>query len=275
MFGQQYLVSGCGYDKVTVIDRNGKLYWSFDVPGADCNDAEETSEGDILMAYKHGAMLVSRDKTVKWDYKVDFPNEEMYTATQLSDGNFLLACCGTPSRIIELNAKGKVISELLYDTGITNVHSQFRQIEKTVRGTYIIPLMGQGSVREISSDGKVVKEFHTGGTPFQVSVLDNGNWLVACGDGHNVVELDSENGQIVKCIDNENQSECRLNFVAECTRLDNGNTLMANWGGHDNSNIVTPIIIEFDNDNNISWSLYSSTDVFRISSVSLIDKEFK
>lgn len=271
---QEYLVAGCGYDRVSVINKQGDVIWSKPVPGSDCNDAEITSDGCILLAYKYGAMLVNRDKKIMWNIEVDYPNEEMYTATQLENGNYLLACCGLPSRIMEVNHDGKIIKELKYDTGIKNVHSQFRQIVRTAKNTYIIPVMGKGVIREISAEGKLLREVKVGGTPFQVNVLKNGNWLIAGGDGGMVIEIVPETAQVVRRIDNSNFKLCKLKFVAECRVLENGNILVANWAGHDRSNQEAPIVLEIDTDNNMVWSLYANSDIYRISTLSLIDKSF-
>lgn len=267
---QKYLVSGCGYDKISIVDRSGNIFWSYDVPGSDCNDAEITDKGNVLLAYKYGAMLVDIQKNVLWNFKVDYPNEEMYTATQLTNGNFLLACCGLPARIIEIDHECNVINEVVYDTGIKDIHSQFRQIIKTDTGTYIIPIMGNGTVREITSDGKILRELYVGGTPFQTTILNNGNWLVSCGDGHKIVEISPKDGSIKRTIDNNNLYGCKLKFVAECSVMENGNILVANWDGHDVNGDKSPAIIEIDTDNNIVWSLYSSNHLYRISTLSII-----
>lgn len=268
---QEYLISGCGYDKVAVINRDGDILWSYKVPGADCNDAEVTNNGNVLLAYKYGAMLVDSTKNILWDIKVNYPDEEMYTATQMEDGHFLLACCGNPSRIMEVDTDGKVLKELKYDTGLKEVHGQFRQIVKTEGGTYIIPIMSKGVIREMTDCGNLVREIEVGGTPFQVSVLNNGNWLVAGGDGSMIVEVSPRDGKKVRIIDNDNFKECRLKFVAECTALDNGNILVANWDGHHMNEEKSPAIIEISPDNKLVWSLGTDSKIYRISTLSLIN----
>lgn len=148
---EKLLVSGCGWKQVSILDKaSGKIEWTHPLqPGEDCNDVELTTEGNILYAYTTGARLINRQQEVLWDFKAD-EKEELYTATQLTDGKYLLALCGNPSRIIELSADGKPIYELTFDTSIADVHSQFRQIVKTPENTYLIPLMGRGEVIEMS-----------------------------------------------------------------------------------------------------------------------------
>lgn len=272
---EQYLIAGCGMDKVAVIDRKGEIFWEIPVEKADCNDAEITREGNVLFGYKYGAKLVGRNQHVIWDYPVEFPKEEMYTATQLHNGNYLLACCGKPARILELDGQGKVVHELKYDTGVENVHGQFRQIIQSPSDTYILPIMGKGVVREISRYGKVIREAKVEGNPFQVSLLKDGNWLVACGDGHSWVEVNPEKNEIVKRVGERDLPFCKLQFVAELTRIKNGHTLVANWNGHDRKDQAQPIAFEIDKNNQLIWAIYPTEEIKRISTLSPVKNKFK
>lgn len=272
---EQYLIAACGMDKVAVIDRKGEIFWETPVEKADCNDAEITREGNVLFGYKYGAKLVDRTQRVIWDYPVEFPNEEMYTATQLRNGNYLLACCGKPARIIELDGQGKVVYELKYDTGVEDVHSQFRQIVQSKKGNYILPIMGKGVVREISRDGKLIREVKVEGNPFQISLLKGGNWLVACGDGHSWIEVNPAKNEIVKRVGERDLPFCKLQFVAELTRMKNGHTLVANWNGHDPKDQTQPIAFEIDKNNHLIWAIYPTEKIKRISTLSPVKKKFK
>ena len=130
--------------------KTGEIEWSHPLnKGEDCNDVEITREGNILYAYTSGARMITRDQQTVWDFKAK-KGEELFTATQLPSGHYMLAICGTPSRIIELDPQGHPVEEIKFDTSITGVHDQFRQIVKTPQNTYLIPLMGKGEVVEMT-----------------------------------------------------------------------------------------------------------------------------
>lgn len=263
---EQYLVAGCGLDKAAIINRSGEILWETPVAGSDCNDAEMTKEGNILMAYGRGAKLVTLDQQTLWDYKVEKP-EEMHGATQLKNGNYLLACCGQPARIIELSPKGEVVKEFSYDTGIQNIHSQFRQVSKTSKGTYLIPLFRTSTVVEVNDRGELLREVKAEGNPFQVTVLKNKNWLVACGDGHSLIEVNPQTGQVANRVGERDLEFCKFQFVAETRRLKNGNTLVVNWNGHDREDKKQPILLEYDKNKKQVWCLYETPQLKRISTV--------
>ncbi len=271
---QQYLISGCKSDKAAVIDRSGKVLWQVAVEGADSNDSQITNDGNILIAYKYGAKLISRDKQVLWDYKVTFPQEDLNTATQLPNGNYLIAYCAHPAHIIELDQEGNVISDLEYETGVKRVHQQFRQVTKSREGTYIIPIMGLGVIREITTKGELLREIKVGGTPFSVTPLRNKNWLVAGGDGHYIMEINPDNEEVIDKISQNDLDFCKLLFVASTHRLKGGRTLFVNWGGHAKGS-SEPSILEIDKKRRATWILKDIEGFVEVSSIDIIEKKFE
>lgn len=262
---EKLLVSGCGWNQVVILDKGtGQIEWSHQINvGEDCNDAEITKEGNILYAYTKGARMITRSQDVVWDFQSK-PGEELFTATQLPSGHYMLAICGNPSRIIELDPKGKQISELLFDTDISGVHDQFRQIVQTSSGTYLIPLMGKGEVIEMNKKKEIVNRVTCGGNPFSVQVLKNGNWLVACGDAHNFVEIDPVSKLIVDKVDSNDLPGYSLLFVAELVRLANGNTIICNWNGHTQDK-SQPLLIEITPGKDVAWTLPKHPGIINIS----------
>lgn len=270
VYSQYYLVGGCGLDRLAVIDRSGKIYWEYPVENKDCNAAVLTKKGDILFSNRTGAKLINKNKETIWEIK-SFPTEEMYTSTELKNGNYLLACCGKPARIMEVDRKGKVLKEIRYNTGVENIHGQFRQISKTKKNTYIIPIMDEGAIHEINDKGELLRKIKVEGNPFQAKILNNGNWLISCGDAHSFIELDPSTEKIIKKVGRNDLEFCTLLFAAETTQMRNGNTLIANWGGHE-KHLKAPIVVEIDKNNNKVWS-FEGNDVFRyISTISCIKK---
>ena len=79
--------------------------------------------------------------------------------------------------------------------------------------------MGRGEVIEMSRQGEVLKRIPCGGTPFSVQILTNGNWLVSCGDGHKLEELNPRTGQSDRTVQSGQLEGDPLLFVAEAWEL--------------------------------------------------------
>ena len=223
---ERLLICGCNWNKIAQIDKaSGRILWSHPVlPGEDCNDIERTKQGAILYAYQKGARLIRENHKVVWDYKAP-EKAEVYTATELPDGRFMITMCGSPAQIVFLNKQGEVVKTIPFDPGISNIHDQFRQIVLSRNNTFLIPLMGSGEIAEMDQNGQIFRKVKVGGNLFSVHELKNGNWLVGC-----------------------------LLFVAETIRLKNGNTLVCNWCGH-SANKTQAKVLEVSPDNQVVWQL--------------------
>jgi len=264
---EKLLISGCGWDKVAIVDKTtNTIEWIHQLQkGDDCNDVEITKAGNVLYAYKGGARLVSKSQELIWDFRVE-NEQELYTATELPSGEFLLGVCANPSRIITLDAKGNKTKEQNFDSGIAKVHVQFRQIYPTANNTYLIPLMGKGEVIELTQKSEVIRRIDVGGNPFSVKVLHDGNWLVACGDAHRFVIADPDKQLVVKTVSVNDLTGVSLLFVAEVLNFKNGNVLIANWNGH-SSDKNQPKLVEIDTKNRVVWKLATLEAITNISAV--------
>ncbi len=264
---EKLLIGGCNWDKVAIVDKkSNKIEWTHQLQkGDDCNDVEVTKAGNILYAYKGGARLITKAQEVIWDYKVE-KGQELYTATELSSGEYLLAACGTPSIIITLNSKGEKIKEQHFDSGVSKVHGQFRQILPTKNNTFIIPLMGKGEVIELTQNSEVTRRVKVGGNPFSVKIMRDGNWLVGCGDGHKLMIVDPLRQIVKDSIISSDISTASLLFVGEIHRYRNGNTIISNWNGHSKDK-SQPKLIEIDSKNHVVWTLAPSEQIANISAL--------
>lgn len=259
---ERLLVGGCAWNKVAVINKaTGQIEWSHEInPGEDCNDVQMTRKGHVLYAYNSGARMISfKDQSVLWDYKVP-KGCELYTATEMPDGTFILAMCGHPARIVTLDKTGKQIAELTFETGIEGVHGQFRQIVKARNGNYIIPLMGTGEVIELdAATAEIRRRVKVGGSLFSVKELKNGNWLVSCGDGHKFVEVNPLSLERKEVTSRDLSDGVKLLFVAETQPYDNGNILIANWPGHSRDK-NQPRLMEVDPQGKVVWRLDATSE---------------
>ncbi len=265
----QLLLAGSGWSKIVLIDKASKaIQWEYPLEdGWECNAVGATADGNILFSYGKGAKLVTRDKQDVWN--IPAPDScEMQTARVLPDGNFLLAWCGHPATILEVDKNGAIISRTEFDTGIGNPHAQFRQIVKNPRGNYMVPLFASSEVREITPSGETLQNVKVDGTPFSTAILPNGNWLVAGGDGHCVIELAFETGETVRTIQKDGIAGAPLAFVAELLPTSTGGMYICNWQGHRGAK--APQVFEIDKDGKMVWSIEDTTTFGMISAISQV-----
>lgn len=256
---EKMLIAGSFWDTIAVVNRSAGdvIEWKYGLPaGSECNSVEIVPGGDVLLSYKKGARVIKRDAagTVVWDYTDVADTAELQTATRLPDGGYLLAICGTPARIVELDSTGtQVRKEVRYDLGIRPAHAQFRRVAKAANGNYLIPIISAGKVLEIKDDSTLVAEYGVGGTPFSVQELPGGNLFVALGDSHSAVEIERAGGALVQRIDSI--PGVPMHFVAYSERLANGNTLISNWQGHLPAEQQTAAqLVEIDPAGAVVWS---------------------
>ncbi len=264
-----FLIAGSGWNHIAKVDRKGKIHWKHKLnKGEECNQAVELPNGNILYSHKTGAKTIDLDHNVIWEYRTP-KGTEIQSASFTKEGTYMLAQCGTPSRIMEFRTDGKKVVDITFDTGIKRPHAQMRQITKTLEGTYLVTLFATKSVREYDNSGKLIKEVKVFGNPFSVKILNNSNWLVACGDSHRLIEINSKTTDIVWEIKQNDIEGVKLHFVAETNILSNGNKMICNWQGHAKGANPTPKLIEVDENREIVWQLPANVNIGRISSFDL------
>lgn len=267
---ENLLLGGSGWDKIVIIDKNTKqINWEYPLEkGWECNSVAVTPDRNILFSYSKGAKLITFDKKEIWNIPAP-AGTEMQTARVLPNGNYLLAWCGTPARIMEVSPKGEILTSTEYETGVEHSHAQFRQVNKNKRGNYLIPVFATSDVREVSPEGTLVKSVKVGGTPFSVVELENGNYLVACGDGHYYIELNYETGEVVRKVDAKDIEGAQLFFVAQLLPTEQGTTYVCNWQGHDGdaASLNYPQLFEVDGAGKMIWSLNDNSTFGMISAI--------
>lgn len=270
---EKLLLGGSGWNKIVIIDKNTKqVEWEHPLEnGWECNSAVATPEGNILFAYARGAKLITRDHQEIWN--IAAPDTcEMQTARLLPDGNYLLGWVGHPAVIMEVSPKGEILSRVEYETGIEDPHAQFRQLNKNARGNYLMPLFATSEVREISPAGEVVRINKLEGTPFTTLALANGNYWIACGDGHSLMEVNLESGDVIRRFGENDIKGARLFFVAGLLSSVDGGLYVCNWQGHDKHAVEanSPQVFEINDKGEIVWSLNDNEKFGMISTVCLV-----
>jgi hypothetical protein len=227
-FNHRYLVGSTGMKEIKIIDKNGKVEWSYPCQGK-TNDVWQLSSGNVIFSDQNYAKEVTITKETVWEYKAP-KGTEIHSISPIGN-KYLMALNGTPSKIIELNKKGKVLKTIEYDTGIENAHAQARNIRKTPWGTYLCGTMKTSKILEINKKGEIIREISIPGQAFVGIPLPNKNILIACGEGHCIIEVNQKN-EVVWKVQDEDIPTIPLRFVAGLQRLPNGNTVICNWGGH-------------------------------------------
>ncbi len=268
---EKLLIAGTGWDRVAIVDRETKaIVWEHMLEsGQKCNSVAYLGDGVVMFGHDKGVEVVNRDHELIW--KIDAPKgAEMQTARLLPDGNCLLAWNGKPLTILEVDAAtGEVLHTTTYNTLISNIHRQTRQVNKLPDGNYLVPLFATEDLRIVSPEGKLLGAIQLLGTPFSSYLLENGNYMVPCGDAHMVLEVDITTGQIVRGIGEVAIPGVRLSFAAGMAFTERGTTYLCNWTGHDTSSTM-PQIVEIDEDNNLIWSLNDRENIGQIADVSIV-----
>ncbi|CAK7023254.1 MAG: hypothetical protein PARBA_00974 [Parabacteroides sp.] len=270
---QKLLLGGSGWDKIVIINKNTKeIEWEHPLEkGWECNSVAATPDGNILFSYARGAKVITREHQEVWN--IPAPDTcEMQTARVLPNGNYLLAWVGHPAVIMEVSPKGDILSRTEYETGIEQPHAQFRQVNKNERGNYLIPLFATSDVREVSQDGKLLKATKLEGTPFSTYALSNGNYWVACGDGHSLLEVNLDNGEVARRYGENDIKGGRLFFVAQLLPAYGEGLYICNWQGHDKNakDANSPQLLEIDGNGRVVWSLNDNEKFGMISAISPI-----
>lgn len=270
---EKLLLGGSGWNKIVIIDKaSKKIEWEHPLEtGWECNSVAVTPNGHILFSYAKGAKVIDLEHKELWN--ITAPHGcEMQTARILPDGNCLLAWTGHPAVIMEVSPKGQLLSRTEYETGIQNVHAQFRQVNKNKRGNYQIPLISLSEIREISSKGTLVKSIKLEGNPFTTLKSKGDNYWVACGDAHLLLEANLEDGKIVRRYTEKDILGTQLYFVAGLFPSSKNGIYVCNWQGHSqNTNERnSPQLFEMNKKGKIIWSLNDNQTFGMISTVSAI-----
>jgi hypothetical protein len=239
----------CDYNggHVSIVAADGSIEWQVDAKNP--QDCWLLPNGNILFAYLNGAKEMTKDKQVVWEYKA--PEKiECHAAQPLPNGNVLVVEGGT-SRIIEVNRKGEIAREIKLTTTTDKMHNQFRGTRKTPEGHYLVCFKGEGKVVELDGDGKVLREVKVPGDPHEIVLLPNKNWLITCGDGHKVEEVDPSDKVVWELNENDLPGN-PLRLMAGCQRLPNGNTLFCVYLGHGHIG-EQPMVLEVTPDKKVVW----------------------
>jgi hypothetical protein len=256
--------------------RGGKVVWTFTIP--DKNERNETAEfsdihllsnGNLLYAHKTGAAEVTPDKKLVWSY-IAPPGTEVHSAQPIGLDRVFLGQNGFPAKALLINKRtGRIEMEHELETKPKpddpqlvggSIHGQFRHIRMTKDGTYLIPHLNLGKVREYDHRWKQIFEVDAPSAWTAVR-LANGNTLIG-GNQHGYVREVNRQGETVWEINKDDLPGIPLYTVQEVSRLKNGNTIISNWGGSIQKSDWEKVVqyIEVSPDKKVVWALHQWKD---------------
>jgi len=263
----RFIASGSGMPNIVIVNEEGEIEWEYPT-GGECNDLSMLSDSTILFSHKTGAKLINLKKETLWEYTGE-EGTEIQSASPLYDGNFLIMQNGTPAKLLEINRKGEIVTYFEIPTQVSHPHGQFRNVRKTKNGTYLIGYFSEQKVCEFNSKGEIIRTIPMQGNAYAALRLPGENTLIACGDGHHLIEVDKDNKVIWEIKENDIPGH-PLRFVAGLQCLDNGNIVVCNWGGHGHKN-EQPQIFEITRDKKVVWQVNDWKNLKTISTIQLLD----
>lgn len=267
--GPAYRVLAQDNGKVAIVDPSGKVEWEY-ACGYNSHDIQVLANGNFLLHTAAATVTeVTPRKEVVWKYEAKpkpgyTGRVEVHAFQRLADGNTMVAESGN-RRIVEVDAKGKIVKEIPLVVKRPDPHRDTRLARKLDSGNYLVCHEGDGCVREYDEAGKVVWEYalDLNGRPrsgghgpeghgvevFGAVRLKNGNTLIAGGNNNRVFEIEPD-GKIVWSIDQKELPGITLAWVTTLEVLPNGNVIVGNChAGPEN-----PQLFEVTRDKKVVWS---------------------
>jgi hypothetical protein len=100
-------------------------------------------------------------------------------------------------------------------------------------------------------------------------LLPNGHLLIACGEGHKVIELDTDR-KVVWSLDENELPGHTLRLVSGLQRLLNGDTVICNYLGHGHLGEQAHVF-EVTPDKKVVWEVNDHTNFKVINQIQLLD----
>ena len=256
--------------RIAIVTDLGHVEWQY--PIDNIHDLHHLPNGNILFQTSMTKLLEVDPKTNKtvWEYDASKMNGnqgkrvEVHAVQRLPEGTTMIAESGV-GRIIEVDASGKIVRQIKLKVSKPDPHRDTRLVRKLKNGNYLVAHEGEGAVREYDPAGNVVWDYPVplfgkqprgghgpeafGNAVFAALRLDNGNTLVATGNGHSVLEVTPDK-KIVWEVHQDDLKGVKLAWVTTLQVLPGGNVVIGNChAGKDN-----PQLVEVNRDKQVVWT---------------------
>lgn len=257
-----------GNGKLAIVDAEGQTEW--EMPWGGIHDIHVkpgpngTAKSVLVQQGNHRVVEIDiPTKQILWQYDAsktnrDRPGEkvEIHAFQPLANGNLMIAESG-PARIIEVNRQGEIVKRIKLRVDRPHPHTDTRLARKLSDGSYLVCHEGDGKVRLYDEEGNVTWDYEIpmfgrkakaghgpdsfGNKVFGAIRLPGGNFLIATGNGHSVIEVTPEK-EIVWSLTQNELPGIGLAWVTTLEVLPNGNYVIGNChAGPDN-----PLLIEIE-----------------------------
>lgn len=251
-----------GNGKLAIVEKDGTISW--EMPWGGIHDIHVLENGNI-MVQKQMRIISEIDvktKKVVWSYDASQKNGnagkrvEVHAFQPLENGNVMIVESG-PARIIEINRDGEIQKQFKLKVENPNPHTDSRLARKLANGHYLVCHEADGKVREYNANGKVVCEYAVpmfgkqkkgghgpeafGNKAYCAVRLENGNTLIATGNGHSVIEVTAKKEMVWK-IEQNDLPNITLAWVTTLEVLPNGNYVIGNC----HAGPKNPLLIEIE-----------------------------
>jgi outer membrane protein assembly factor BamB len=262
--------------RIAIIDAStGKVEWEH--PIDNIHDLHYLPGGNVLFQTSMTRLLEVDPKTNKtvWEYDAQKSNGnsgkrvEVHSFQRLPDGLTMIAESGV-SRVIEVDAKGKIVRQIKLKVAKPDAHRDTRLVRKLDNGHYLVAHEGEGAVKEYDGEGNVVWEYPVpmfgrqpagghgpeayGNAVFCALRLPNGNTLLSTGNGHAVLEVTPDK-KIVWEIHQDDLPGIKLAWVTTLQVLPSGNIVLGNCHAGPNN----PQVVEVTRDKKVAWTFKDFT----------------
>lgn len=252
-----------GNKQLAIVDTAGKIEW--EMPWGAIHDIHVLQDGHIMVQQGRSTVVEidPATKQVVWSYDASQNNGnqgqrvEVHAFQPLENGRVMIAESG-PGRIIEINRAGELLKEIKLVRDQPDAHSDTRLVRKLDTGNYLVSQEKDGAVREYDGEsGKLVWEYKIplfdkprqgghgpeafGNQTFAAVRLENGNTLIATGNGHSVLEVTPEK-EIVWKLEQHDLPDITLAWVTTLEVLPNGNYVIGNC----HAGPGNPLLIELE-----------------------------
>jgi HEAT repeat protein len=181
--GDHVLVAEYNAQRVLERDRSGKTVWEKKVPNGNPVACSRLANGNTLIATYTNVMEVTPAGKEVYNHQVSalVNNQQIYNAVKLRNGNI---ACTTGGTLLIIDPAGKKVKEYM----LGNNNFNWSGVEELPGGRFLVAMMGNGKVMEVSPDGKEIWSAQVQGCCHAVR-LPNGNTLVACMQQQKIVEV--------------------------------------------------------------------------------------
>ncbi len=267
---RSFIAADSSRNIIAIVDATGKTTWQSKI--GPLHDLHVLSNGHVLFqdSWTHVVEVDPATNQTVWQYeaKTAAGNQgrqiEIHAFERLPNGNTMVVESGS-SRILELDASGKVVVEIPLQVSKPNAHRDTRLVRKLQSGNYLVCHEGDGRVCEYDPSGNIVWEYAVplfgrqparghgveafGNQCFCALRLQSGNTMISTGNGHSVIEV-TPAGQVIWSVHQNDLPGIQLAWVTSLQVLTNGNILINNChAGPEN-----PQLIEIDRQKRVVWS---------------------